>query len=500
MNTIYSIMKENIQKFGDRRLVTYISSDKKNIQKKYIDFYYDVMKTANYFLAKNIKRQNIALVAENSYDWMVASIAIIISDNILVPLDYRLPDDKISELINFADISGIIYSESIFSKIKTIDPKVNLWEISGLIAENQKNSIKFDVETNPDDLCLIMFTSGSTGESKGVMLSQDNLVSNVISSYVHAKVAEEYNQLSILPMFHIFSLSLDILWGVLFGVSLVLSNGMEQLVNDIKEYEIQRICLVPMLAESILNKLNFYHSKNLHLTKDQVRNALLGESFKRICIGGAYIHPELRKGLMSFGIEAVCGYGMTEASAVISSEEGTEIRSGSVGEILPCNEVKIVNDEIWVKGRNVTKGYYKNPQATADIFEGEWLCTGDIGYKDQNNNLFVIGKKKNLIITNNGENVSPEELEKKVLAYSGIKELIVYQKENRIEAEIFPDKEYFAEKKETEIKQYFLKIIQEINKKNPGYKHIQGVSLRDKEFEKTASMKIKREGYYYKNK
>ena len=498
MNTIYSIMKANIQKFGDRKFATYRNSNKEIIVKKYIDFYQDTMRMAAFFAGNNIRKQKIALIAENSYEWIVSSVAIMISDNVLVPLDYRLPDDKISELIDFAEVSYIIYSQSVSSKIEKASFVKSKIDIKVLFEESLKNDEEVITETNPTDLCLIMFTSGSTGESKGVMLSQDNLIENVISSYVHANFIEEFNQLSILPMFHIFSLSLDILWAVLMGMSLVLSNGMDEFVKEFKTFEIHRVCLVPMLAEFILRALTTEHSRNLNLAKEEVKNNLLGNDFRRICIGGAYIHPDLRKGLMSFGIEVFCGYGMTEASAVISSEEGTDIKSGSVGEILPCNEVKIVNDEILVKGRNITKGYFKNQEATEEIFDGEWLCTGDIGYKDQNNYLFVIGKKKNLIITDNGENVSPEELEKKFLSYSGIKELIVFQKDNRIEAEIFPDVNYFPNNNEMEMKQYFSKIIQEINKTNPGYKHIQGFSFRFTEFEKTASMKIKREKYYYK--
>lgn len=492
MDTIYSIMVENVKKIGNREFITYINDNGNIIQKNYKEYFQDVIGVTNYFRKKNIKRQKIALLAENSYEWMVCSIAIILSNNILVPLDHRLLKEQISETILFSEVTHILYSIDYYPKIENFKSKIQISTI------NTENNEDIDIETNQNDLCLIMFTSGSTGISKGVMLTQKNLISNLKSLYTRSEFSENYIVLGILPMFHIFSFSLDILWCILFGKCLVLNNRFEELMNNIKKFRVFRVCLVPVIAERILNDLSNFYNQNPNISRENVKYKLLGPNFKRICIGGAYINPKLKKEFLLFGIEVVCGYGMTETAGVVSSDEGVENRIGSVGAILSCNNVKIVNNEILIKGSNVSEGYFKNEEDFVKSHNGEWLCTGDLGYIDQNNYLYVIGKKKNLIITNNGENVSAEELEKMFYNYEGIKELIVYQKDNTIAVEIFPDMIFFATKKKLEMNRYFAKIIHQINKRNPGYMHIHSFSLRDKEFEKTSTMKIKRDDYYYK--
>ena len=216
---------------------------------------------------------------------------------------------------------------------------------------------------------------------------------------------------------------------------------------------------------------------------------MLGEHFRRIILGGAFIEPKLREGLLSYGIEVICGYGMTEATGPVSSEEGAGARAGSVGDILPCNEVKIIDNEICIRGTNVMQGYYHDEQTTAEHLQDGWLKTGDYGYiKDHY--LYITGKKKNLIITSNGENVSPEELEKYLHESPMIREVICFQKDDQIQAVIYPNMETFNQ-------ETLDAWVKSVNQRLPMYKQIRKYTVTDKELEKTSSMKIKRESYYF---
>lgn len=495
MQNLYSIIKANTPKFGDRVLIKY-RKDNKVIEKTYSDLFNDSNKLINYFTQENIKNKKIAIISENSYEFFVCFIAGISTNNILIPLDNRLPEDKLDYLIKTSETSILLYSNNIKGLVDKLNTQVQKYCMQDLLLVDASTELP-NVDSNPDDVCLIMYTSGSTGESKGVMLSQNNFIINTKAIIETANMPERYSELSVLPMFHIYALSLDVIWPLLYGNTIVLSSGMSSILSELKEFNIYHICVVPMLAEYICNALLLELKKNPACSRQEIKNKVVGDVLKRFAIGGAYINTELRKELQSFGIDAYVGYGMTEC-VVVATDEGVRIKKGAVGQVLPCNTIKIIDDEICIKGQNVMKGYYNNPEATAEVLIDGYLHSGDIGYLDINNYLYIIGKKKNLIITSNGENVSPEELEKQLLEFEGIKELIVYQKNDIIALEVFPDMKYFNGKDQKEILKYFSEKVRLLNNKNPGYKHIKEISLRDTEFEKTSTMKIKRENYYYK--
>ena len=224
-----------------------------------------------------------------------------------------------------------------------------------------------------------------------------------------------------------------------------------------------------------------------------VAKAAFGGNLKIICSGGAFLPPEMVTVFAEYGITVLQGYGMTECSPVISTNMQGSSKFGSVGKLLANCQARVVDDELWVKGSSVMMGYYKMPQETKEaLTEDGWLRTGDLGYVDEDGFVFLTGRKKNLIILKNGENVSPEELENALLHYDLIQEVLVREAESVIEAEIFPDYEYAKKKHIKDVPAKLQEIIDEYNKGLPAYKKIHSLKVRETEFEKTPSKKIKR--------
>ena len=220
---------------------------------------------------------------------------------------------------------------------------------------------------------------------------------------------------------------------------------------------------------------------------------MFGENFDTICSGGAYLNPAYVDLFQRYGIKILQGYGMTECAPVISTTVPWNIRKDSVGQLLPNCEAKTVDKELWVRGSSVMKGYYKMPQETEEaLTEDGWLRTGDLGYVDEEGFVYLTGRKKNLIITKNGENVSPEELENKIGEHRLVQEILVREKNGVIEAEIFPDYEYAKKKEITEIQSVLQEVVDDYNKTAPAHKRVYSLKVRETEFEKTPSKKIKR--------
>ena len=505
MNTMKELLDHAADSYGDYDSVQYIENEGNVIHKSYRNLREDSEKVAGYLQFLGYRREKIAIVSPNSYEWMVAFFGIILSGNIVIPIDHRLPMDNIHEILKKAEVRVCIYHK----KLKGLADKIRVEVASieallcindyGVLAEKVPENGITEYDADGEACCMIMFTSGTTGASKGVMLSQKGLLVDAESASSQSDNRHKVTHVvSILPMFHIFALAVDILWSVVQGFTLYLANTIPEVVQYSKTFGATRICMVPMMADYIYHCLVSFATKHPEMPRRKAAEEILGEKIHYLVFGGAYLEPEFRKNLMEFGLEIRCGYGMTETSCVIATEEGVEGKSGSVGRILDCNEVKIVDGEIWVRGENIMLGYYQDDDSTQEILKDGWIMTGDIGYVDEEHYLFIVGKKKNVIITASGENISPEELEKKLLAYDMIKETIVYQKKNQIIAEIYPDYEKTALDKD-EQNQHMQKIIDEINAANPAYKHIQGWTIRDTEFEKTGTMKIKRENYYYQS-
>ncbi len=443
--------------------------------------------------------KHIALVGATSYSWIAGYYGIVNGGSVAVPLDANLPAEDLCELIDRADATTFLYDASkenvalmaaekcprlqhlIAMEEKTDVPgALSMWN---LIAEAPQRPA---FEPQPEDLAMIMFTSGTTGKSKGVMLTHRNLAENATAldmGYEPGTVL-----MSVLPIHHAYCLSMDILKGTSVGAVICINDSLLRVAKNIKLFEPNMILMVPLMVETLAKKLEEASLIPAPLVKIKV----FGRQFHTICSGGAYLNPAYIDLFKKYGIKILQGYGMTECAPVISANSNSAFKAGSVGRCLPNCEVKIVDEEIWVKGTSVMQGYYQMPEETAQTLEDGWLKTGDLGYIDGDGFLFLTGRKKNLIITPNGENVSPEEIENKIGAHRLVQEVLVRDSEGVIEAEIFPDYEYASKKKIKDLQAQLQSVIDDYNKTAPLYKRVFKLKVRDAEFEKNTTKKIKR--------
>ena len=301
----------------------------------------------------------------------------------------------------------------------------------------EKQEAGYSYEPEPDQLCTIMFISGTTGKSKGVMLTHRNLAEN--ATCLDMKIPPRTTILSVLPIHHAYCLSMDILKGISLGSIICINDSLLRVAKNIRLFQ-----------------------------------------------------PDMIDLFESYGITILQGYGMTECAPVISTNVSRDIRKNSVGKLLPNCEAKVVDKELWVRGSSVMQGYYHMPEETKETLVDGWLRTGDLGYVDEDGFVYLTGRKKNLIITKNGENVSPEELENKIGEARLVQENLVREKEGVIEAEIFPDLDYVKKKRIKNVEEELQKVIDAYNQEAPAYKRLYKLKVREREFEKTPSKKIKR--------
>lgn len=499
-NTIRGILVQAERKFGEGDAVRYKAGKREIASKSYTQLKQDSEAFSGVLRELGELGHHIALAGPTSYEWIVAFLGITCSGSVAVPLDVSLPAEEMCELIRRsdatvlvvdevrADVAGMVRKECpgvkyVISMQKTEEDGEVLpfWQMTG------RQNGGFAEETDPDQLCTIMFTSGTTGKSKGVMLSQRNIAEN--ATCLDMKIPERTVILSVLPIHHAYCLSMDILKGISLGSIICINDSLIRMVKNMKLFQPDMILMVPLMIETIAKKLEDVNGLPAKLVKRQA----FGKNLHTICSGGAYLNPEYIDMFEKFGITIQQGYGMTECAPVISTNLSWNIRKDSVGQLMPNCEAKVVDEEIWVRGSSVMMGYYKMPEETAETLSDGWLKTGDLGYVDDEGFVYLTGRKKNLIITKNGENVSPEELENKIGSERLVQEILVREADGVIEAEIFPDLEYAAKKKIKDVPGQLQGIIDAYNESAPMYKRVYRMKVRDTEFEKTPSRKIKRQ-------
>ena len=356
-----------------------------------------------------------------------------------------------------------------------------------LMSENEG---EFDVEIDSEKMSSILFTSGTTGRSKGVMLSQQSLMDNATCMDMGEPVGTV--SLSVLPIHHAYCFTCDILACLCAGATICFNDSIMRLVKNLNIFNPHIILLVPMIIQTISYQLSELSAQHPEVPKAMLAKKVFGTSLHTIYSGGAYLNPALIDEFAQYGIELIQGYGMTEFSPRIAANVRGYVKKESVGVVSPGAEVKIEDGEILVKGKSRMIGYYKDEEETSKALSGEWLRTGDLGYIDEDNYLFITGRKKNLIILANGEKVSPEELENKYNGWLLAKELMVYSEDGKIIAEMFPNEDFVKLKGITNVEEVFAKKTDEINAELPLYKRIVKTIVRSSEFDKTASGKIKR--------
>jgi long-chain acyl-CoA synthetase len=507
VSTLYDLVDSASKEHQDVTFLRY--KVKKNIiDKSFAQFKVDT-DAVGAFLKENISmdRLHIALVGTTSYNYLVSFFGATNTNNVIVPLDAQLSAEDICDCVNRADVTVFMYDSryaNLVSNVRELCPQVtdiiqidgtpadeNVYSLEKVLEEYQGKSIK--VEIDPTQCAVIVYTSGTTGKSKGVMLAHENLLDNCFCEENESFPGDTL--LSALPIHHVYCLGCDILLAIRYGTTVCINDNLMHLAKNITVFQPNKMLLVPMIIQTLYYKIQEACKSNPDVDSKDIAKKVLGGNLRIIYSGGAYLSQSIIDGFAEYGVKVAQGYGMTECSPRISTAREFEDNVvDSVGKIVNGCQIRIVDGEIQAKSKSVMMGYYKNPQATAEaLTEDGWLRTGDLGHQEDGW-LFITGRKKNLIILANGENVSPEELENKFADNLLVKEVVVHDKDNLITAEIFPNFDYATANDipTTDIKQQLQDYIDDINLTLPSSKTIRNLIVRDVEFEKTASRKIKR--------
>ncbi len=487
----------------------------------YEQFYDDVLRLSSFFITESQKkRQKIAVIGEDSYEWILTYLAVCVSGNIIVPLDKELSVSDISEQLNDCECKTIVNSASyddIVDELREKEQDIRSISMRDLRSLIEKETALSYAEPDPDAMTAIIYTSGTTGKSKGVMLSQRNICADVCHCCENIRFVGR--TIAMLPFHHTFAMLVTVLMGVYSGVETLICPSMKNLMSMMQEFKPTYLNVVPAIIESIdrsiTSQIENSGKKNILAIADKLckiceaigLNNVRKRIFKKIresfggeidyfISGGAPIDQKIIDRFETYGIRILNGYGISECSPVVSVNRRYYVKAGSVGQPMHHIEVRIDQPdedgegEICVNSDVVMLGYYNNPEETAAVLKDGWFHTGDKGRIDNDGFIYITGRIKNLIILSNGKNVSPEELEILIGRISGVEEVLVCEKNNQIVAEIYPSES--VRNQGVNLHDIFMEQIDRLNEALPPYKNIADIIITDTAFEKTTTKKIKR--------
>ena len=502
-------------------------------------------------LNMGLEGKKVAIISNNRYEWCVSYLTLTTSNMVAVPLDKMLPEQEIESLLSRAKVDAVIYENKyndIFENIKKQGNTTLKYYINMDIDDDENNMLSFnklvlkgreqiekgdkkysEIIQNTEKMAVLLFTSGTTDKSKGVMLSQKNIITNIMGMAQMSKMYDTDVILSFLPLHHTFECTISFLYGFYSGVTIAFCDGLKYLAQNLKEYQATDFVAVPLVLETIYKKIqkgikekgkeklvnrmgkicNFLLKFNIDIRRKVFKSVLdeLGGKMRILYYGAAAMDKEVIKGYEMFGIESVQGYGLTETAPLVSAETDKEHCPGSVGIAPEEIEIKIDSPdekgvgEVLVKGPNVMLGYYENEKATQEAIVDGWFHTGDLGYKNEEGYLFITGRIKEVIVLKNGENVYPTDIEFLVNKLPYVKESMLFPRENskkefNLGIKIVYDKDemmkIFGDKKENEYKKLVWEDIKKINSELSQFKRVKELILTDEELEKTTTRKVKR--------
>ncbi|MBR6222100.1 MAG: AMP-binding protein [Lachnospiraceae bacterium] len=481
------------------------------VEKTYSEVFSEVKKAASFVEKTYGKNNHIAIIGENSYEWLIAFFATVTTGNVAVPIDKELPKDEVKWLIDKADVKRAFISKTYSDLLEDVEG-ISVMTLKELQKKAENESEDFSlIVPEQSETASIFFTSGTSGKSKGVVLSHGNITSEINEASAMFD-PEGRSTMVVLPFHHTFGLNVATLMAYNYGVSIFLNKSLKRVKEDIMEAKPDVMMLVPLFIEAFYKRINDGIVKSgqekkvknavklsetmLKLGIDKRRSLFkniiesFGGNLKYIISGGAPLNEFYVKEFRKYGIEILNGYGTTECSPCVAINRNYFKKDGSVGRGVAGIKTRISDEgEVLFKGPVVMQGYYKDPEKTGEVLIDGWYHTGDIGHIDEDGFIFLTGRSKNLIILSNGENISPEELESDIQVDPGVNEVLVYDKDSKIIAEIYPEEGYMDNT------EYFEKLIAKVNEGRPIYKQIASVKLRKEEFIKNTSKKIVR----YKN-
>ncbi|MGI6562085.1 MAG: AMP-dependent synthetase/ligase [Clostridia bacterium] len=544
----FRIMTENVaKKYPDRIAFSYKKNpnDTNIIHVTYSEARDYIRNIGTGLIHLGCRDKHVAIIGETSYEWICSYFSLMAIGAVTVPIDREISSEEMSRILNFADCEYVVYGKSIEGKIEealktapgiktvvcmgkgSINGAYNLSDVESMGKERFENGDNsyYDYEIDPDRLATIVFTSGTTGKGKGVMLSQKNIVSDMTQGMYLFSITPK--TLSVLPPHHTYGSTVVFVGHFAQGSCICISSGLKHIANEMKEYSPSHLVLVPLFVETLHKRIWQTAEKsgkaNLLRTMMKVSNGLrkigidlrrqffksihetFGGKLEMIICGGARLAQNIIDDFEAFGFTVLNGYGITECAPLVSCNRNKYQKKGSVGIPIIGEQVKILNPdengegEICVKGTNVMLGYYKDPEATKQAFDEEgYFKTGDYGKLDDEGWLYITGRLKNMLVLSNGKNVYPEELEAEITSnIFGVAEVVVYAGESKtkkevIVAEIYPDFEALKAKGITDVQTYFNEEIKKLNGNMVSYKAIKVVKIREQEFVKNTSRKIQR--------
>ena len=553
-----SLVEEAAQNFSDSIAISYKDrpSDKEVRKITFNQWRDDVRNLGTALIANGLREENIAVVGENTYGWCCSFFAVMAIGSVTVPVDKELPIEDIDGIITTTGCKAVIYGKTAEEKIRQLLEKGGLKSAELLISIASDNNISddllgsrtltsvtaledkggelynagdnsyYDYKIDVNKLASIVFTSGTTGKGKGVMLSQANIGLDMTLGMYNFDITRK--TLHVLPPHHTFGSTVNYVGHLSQGCEVYISSGLKHVSDEIREQQPTHLILVPAFLEVMNRKIwttarktgkegllkammkfsDCLRKIGIDLRKKLFSSVLsaFGGKLELVICGGAKLDEEIIRTFDSLGITILNGYGITECAPLISANRNKYRKPGSVGTPILACRVKIDNPdengegEICVKGPNVMLGYYNNPEATAEVFDKDgFFHTGDYGRLDEEGWIYITGRKKNLIILSNGKNVYPEEIEADLQKVEGVVEVVVYAGESKVQkdkitivAEIFPDADLLADKGITDLQEYFESQVKLLNARMAPYKAVKRVKLRDSEFQKNTSRKITR--------
>ena len=541
------MLEKTANKNGKKIAFKLKDNNGKIIKKTYIEFKNDVESLATKLIDLGLKNERIAVMGKNSYKWAISYLASTII-GVVVPIDKEASKENIKDFLNTSNSKAIIADDKYLNEIFEFKDRLKnetllidmqntskYMNIADLIKEGQElildgNEEYKNITINPDEMKILLFTSGTTGNSKAVMLSHKNICSNIVSIASIVKVDNLTSVLSILPLHHTYECTIGYLLVIYGGGKISYCEGLRYITKNIQEFKPTFILCVPLLLENVYKKVTKTLKTSLpeKYTKDESKmidnlpfylkaivkrkvKKSLGGNIKTFIVGAAAIKPELVEAFFKLGIKVLQGYGLTECSPLVAGNNDFYYKAASCGMPIPNVEYKIDNPndegigEIIVKGPNVMLGYYENKEATDKVLKEGWFHTGDLGYINEERFLYISGRSKNMILTKNGENIYPEEIENILNDNELIEESLVIGASNgkddvQVKAKIFPNidaiKEYLGKKFPTkeEISKTLNEVVKKANEKLPNFKHIKSFKIMDEDFERTTTNKVKRFG------
>ncbi len=503
--SLRELIDTGAEKFGNAPFIKYIENHQIE-EKSFIQLQKDSKAVCRFLRNKFSEKKNIAMVGKTSYEYLSFFTGVIISGNTGVPFSPEISSNEAADLFFRADVEVLFYDDSFENAAKelkescpfikfmmNIDNEQVVNALYDEFSDGSEYAELSDYVVDENECAVIIYTSGTTGVKKGVMLSGKALVGNIM---YHDYCTDIFNEndvsLSVLPMYHCYCFSGDYIKNLKDGLQVCLNKNMKDIINNLQTFQPKVIRVVPMIAQSLLQKIKFMLYKNPQLSPREATEKIYGKNIKWLISGGAYLSPELAGEYQKLGILLRQGYGMTEAGCRISvPDENVDI--ASVGRVIEFCRVRVENGEIQVNTPTMMMGYYKMPEETEKMFTADgWLKTGDIGYVTEDNQLFITGRVKNLIILSGGENVSPEAIENKFSDYKIVDEVLVYGENDRIVAEFFPDYKFAKVNGIDDVEAEIQEIVDKLNIVAKSSHIISKIKIRNIPFEKTGSGKIKR--------